>query len=257
MTADEVRKALLKKYGDHEHYAVAEEVGLTTGFSHRRLDVIVLDCWNSSSFRVDGFEIKVTTADLRRELQDPEKHHAFFEVIDYYTLAVPKGVVEPLEDIIPKQWGILIVNEDGTTRYKRKPLALQDEVKKTVPRGFFASMTRAIQRKQPAEQEIWEAYNRGKEDQKEASQRDFSYKKRMIEEKAKELEDYGKLRSRFQLWRDDGIDEALDEFEAFRALDLVWTIKAISNTIEKLDKLKELLELKSGAADEEGQGGAP
>lgn len=257
MNAYEVRKALLRKFNNRQHYAVAEEVGLTTGFSHRRLDMIVLDCWHSGNFRVNGFEIKVTTADLRRELADPEKHIAFFDVLDYYTLAVPKGVVEPLEDIIPKQWGILIVNEDGTTRYKRKPLALQDEVKKTVPRGFFASMTRAIQQRQPAEEEIREAYDRGFDEGKEHEKSHRDYMKRRVEENASKLDDYEKLRSRFQLWRDDNIDEVLDEFEAFRALDLVWTIKSISNTIEKLDKLKELLQLKSEAADEEEQGGTP
>lgn len=257
MTAEEVRKALRRKFGDSRRYAVAEEVGLTTGFSHRRLDMMVLDCYHSNNFRIDGFEIKVTTADLRRELQDPEKHHAFFEVIDYYTLAVPKGVVEPLEDIIPKQWGILIVNEDGTTRYKRKPLALQDEVKKTVPRGFFASVTRAIQQRQPAEQELREAFDQGVEAQKERNQREYDYKKRRIEDGVKQLEDYAKLRDRFQLWMDDDLDKVLDEFETFRALNLSWAIRSIGNTIEQLDKLKELLELKSGAADEEGQGGAP
>ena len=81
MTTEEVRAALRKKYADHERYAVAEEVGLTTGFSHRRIDFMVLDCYASNGFRVDGIEIKVSTSDLRRELEDPEKHVAFFDKI--------------------------------------------------------------------------------------------------------------------------------------------------------------------------------
>lgn len=88
------------RFSDHRRYAIAEEVGLTTGFSHRRLDMMVLDCYESNGFRIDGIEIKVSTGDLRRELQDPEKHIAFFDVIDYYTLATPAKVVEPLIDVI-------------------------------------------------------------------------------------------------------------------------------------------------------------
>lgn len=72
MTAGEVRAALRKKFNDNRRYAIAEEVGLTTGFSHRRLDMMVLDCYNSNGFRIDGFEIKISTSDLRRELEDPE-----------------------------------------------------------------------------------------------------------------------------------------------------------------------------------------
>lgn len=82
MTADDIRAALRTKYHDSRQYAIAEEVGLTTGFSHRRLDMMALDCYNSNGFRIDGFEIKVSTSDLRRELEDPEKHVAFFDVID-------------------------------------------------------------------------------------------------------------------------------------------------------------------------------
>ena len=127
MDTHQVIMALRKRFNDKRRYAIAEEVGLTTGYARRRLDMIVADCYNSNGYRLDGFELKVSTADLRRELADPDKHVAFFEVIDYYTLVCPSKVVEPVLDIIPKKWGILIVNDDGTTRYKRRPLALKDE----------------------------------------------------------------------------------------------------------------------------------
>ena len=48
MNAGEVRAAMRKKFNDTRRYAIAEEVGLTTGFSHRRLDMMVLDCYNSN-----------------------------------------------------------------------------------------------------------------------------------------------------------------------------------------------------------------
>ncbi len=135
MKAGEIRAALRARYSDARRYAVAEEVGITTGYSPRRLDMIVLDCYESNGFRIDGIEIKVSKADLKRELENPSKHVAFFDVIDYYTLACPAGVADM--NVIPPKWGVLQVNEDGTTRYRRRPIALHDDKPQDVPRGFL------------------------------------------------------------------------------------------------------------------------
>lgn len=242
MNAEDIRSALRAKYSDHRQYAVAEEVGLTTGHSHRRLDMMVLDCYYSNGFRIDGFEIKVSTSDLRRELEDPEKHIAFFDVIDYYTLAVPQGVAEPLMEIIPKKWGILIVNEDGSTRYKRKPLALEDKkADKAIPRGFFASITRAIQSRQPSEQELFNEYERGLKEGKAKAERHLRYMSDRIAKESAKLEAYDKLSNRFRIWGDN-VDEILDEFEAFRKLDPNWVMQSIRSTIDRLDGLCAMLE---------------
>lgn len=239
MTAEQVRQAIRKKYNDHRRFAVAEEVGLTTGFSHRRLDMMVLDCYNSNGFRIDGFEIKVSTADLRRELTDPEKHIAFYDVIDYYTLAGPIGVADPLMDIIPKRWGILIVNGDGSTRYKRKPLALEDKTSKgNVPRGFLASIVRSIQERQPSEQELRNEYERGLKDGKAEEKRHLDYVSQRVQHEGKKLEEYDNLRVRLQLWSGD-VEDALNQFEAFRNLkteDLLWKIDGAIAGLKELEK---------------------
>lgn len=241
MNAEEVRKALRRKYNDHRRYAVAEEVGLTTGYSHRRLDMMVIDCYYSNGFRIDGFEIKVSTSDLRRELEDPEKHIAFFDIIDYYTLAVPAGVCEPLMDIIPKKWGILIINEDGTTRYKRKPLALEDrKADRSIPRGFLASITRAIQSQQPSTQELNDAYERGLKEGKERAEQRRGYMADRVAKEAAKLEAYDRLSLRFSLWGGN-VDEIMDEFEAFRKLNIDWVKSNISGTIQRLEQLNAML----------------
>lgn len=250
MNAETVRSAIRVKFSDHRRYAVAEEVGLTTGYSHRRLDMMVLDCYFSNGFRIDGFEIKVSTSDLRRELEDPEKHIAFFDIIDYYTLAVPKGVAEPLMEIIPKKWGILIVNEDGTTRYKRKPLALEDKkADKDIPRGFFASITRAIQSRQPSDQELRSEYERGLKDGKEQAERHRGYMADRVAKEVAKLEAYDKMSSRFRIYGDN-VDEIMDEFEAFRKLDVNWTKASITNTIKRLEELVAMLEGKGAMKHE-------
>ena len=245
MNAEQIRAALRKRYNDTRRYAIAEEVGLTTGFSHRRLDMMVLDCYFSNGFRIDGFEIKVSTADLRRELEDPEKHVAFFNVIDYYTIAVPAGVVDPLMEVIPKKWGILIVNEDGSTRMKRKPLALEDKkADKAIPRGFFASITRAIQARQPSAQELQQAYDRGCQEAEERIKRERKYLDERVSREAEKLRAYDELQRRFRIFGDD-VEKAMDEFEAFRKMDLKWVCVNLKNSIEQLSKMKMILEEKS------------
>ena len=247
MDAHDIRVALRAKYRDSRQYAIAEEVGLTTGYSHRRLDMMVLDCYNSNGFRIDGFEIKVSTSDLRRELEDPEKHIAFFDVIDYYTLAVPAGVVEPLMEIIPKKWGILIINEDGTTRYKRRPLALEDrKCDKDVPRGFLASITRAIQGLQPSTQELQKEYERGVNDGKEIAKRNRDYMAERVKKDAAKIEAYDTLRLRFRIWNDNDIDKIMNEFEAFRELNPDMLRSRVEGTIDHLGKLLNLLGEPSG-----------
>lgn len=241
MTAECIRSALRTKYSDHRRYAVAEEVGLTTGFSHRRLDMMVLDCYFSNGFRIDGFEIKVSTSDLRRELEDPEKHIAFFEVIDYYTLVVPKGVADPLIEVIPKKWGILVVNEDGSTRYKRKPLALDDKkADEPVPRGFLASIVRAIQGREPATQALESEYQRGLKEGKENEERRQAYMTDRVAKDFAKIQAYDELDTRLRIYGDD-VSKILDEFEAFRKLDTDLVAHRISHTIEKLEELSAML----------------
>lgn len=243
MTAQDIRAAIRKRYSDSRRYAVAEEVGLTTGFSHRRLDMMILDCYNSNGFSIDGIEIKVSTADLRRELEFPEKHVAFYDVIDYYTVAAPAGVVEPVMNLLPPKWGILIVNENGTTRFKRKPIALEDKASSSpVPRGFLAAISRAIQSRQPAEQEIRDAYDRGYADAKEKVLAEQERRNWRVNRDAARLEEYDELCRRFRFYGDN-VSEAMDEFEAFRKLDLKTTRERLQRTMDQLAALSTALDL--------------
>ena len=241
MTAEDIRAALRKRYVDHRQYAVAEEVGITTGGGCRRLDMVVINCFESNCFRIDGIEIKISTSDLRRELEFPEKHVAFYNVIDYYTLAVPAGVVEPLMDIIPKRWGIMIVDTEGNTRYKRKPLALEDKKSDgAISRGFFASFVRSIQTRQPSDIELMSAYQKGLQEGKESQKRYRDYQLEEIKRNAGKIEAYDKLQRRFFLWGED-VETVLDDFERFRKINPDRVLGSIDKTIEHLTKLKGYL----------------
>lgn len=245
MKTEEVRAAIRNRYADHRRYAVAEEVGRTTGGGCRRIDVLVMDCYWSNSYRLDGFEIKVSVSDLRRELENPDKHIAFFDVLDYFTLAAPAEVINPVYDLIPKRWGILIVNADGSTRLRRGPLALADERGKDrkLDRGFVASMVRAIQQRQPAESELSEAYERGKKEGVESEQRSYRWEKERLHNQAEKVNKYDEMVSRFELWgRSNDITSIMDEFERFRTLHFEWVRQDIEKCMGALQRLKEGLE---------------
>lgn len=248
MNAYDVRKALRSRYSDHRRYAVAEEVGLTTGAARRRLDMIVADCYASNGFRVDGFEIKVSTADLRRELEDPDKHIAFFDVIDYYTLACPAKVMTPdVLALIPKKWGIFIVYENGTTKTRRRPLALQDirPEDRRIPRGFFASFVRSIQEMQPSEQELKAEYKKGLEEGEEQFRRRYDFQKDYVRNNMAKLEQYDKLMARFLAYGQDA-DKIMDEFEAFRKLNIKNMLWEVNSSISSLERMKQYLETEEG-----------
>ena len=164
MTADEVLSLLMKRYSNELRYACASEVPSRTGFGDRRFDFVVINCWKSDGFRVDVFEIKVSKADLRHELENPEKHNWAFDDIDRYWLACPEEIVDI--DIVPKMWGIIVVR-NGELVVKRKPIPLNDdqEHSRTMNRTWAISLMRAVSRssveKSKQERQIREARNEG------------------------------------------------------------------------------------------------
>ena len=243
MNAEQVSRALRNRFSDRRQYAVAEQVGLTTGFSRRRLDMVVVDCFSSNGFKIDGFEIKVSAADLRRELQDPDKHVAFFKDIDYFTLVCPQEVIKSLLDVIPKKWGILIVNEDGTTRYKRKPLALEDAIAdRDVSRGFMASLFRAVLNQRPVDSQIQEAFENGKREERQAA----GWQGIQVRDNYEKIKKYDDLSVRLRVWGKGDMEKAIAEFEAFRNLHLD-RFKDVAEELKgKLDGAIALLEGKEG-----------
>lgn len=239
MNANEIRAALRARYSDARRYAIAEEVGLTTGYSPRRLDMIVLNCYESEVFRIDGIEIKTSKADLKRELENPSKHVAFFDVIDYYTLACPAGIADM--NVIPPKWGVLQVYENGTTRYRRRPIALHDDKPQDVPRGFLASITRAIQRREPATAELEAEYKRGIMDEQDRQAREKKIMRDRLEFEADKIKKYDELTQRLGLWGDDQ-DSAIYRFEQIQSLGLAWLIPSLKRNIETMQEIVSKLE---------------
>lgn len=167
ITADDIYRLLAEKYSSSREWAIAGEVQRTTGWSDRRYDFVAMNCFASNRYRIEVVEIKISKPDLRRELEEPEKHNVIFEDIDYYSLAAPAEIIDL--SIIPPKWGVYAV-KDGKLITKRKPLALHDEADRRIKRGFVASFLRAainqnIERKTFAEElkkKFDEGYAQGK-----------------------------------------------------------------------------------------------
>lgn len=152
VTSEDVVEALRSRYSDERRYVTLEEVYESTGARGRRLDLVVVDCWRSGGFRIEGIEIKVSKADLRRELQNSDKHNVFMQWLDYYSLAAPVTAIDL--DVIPKHWGVYAIMQDGSIKVRRKPLDLHDQQRPDIDRGFFACLMRQAMARTPSARQL-------------------------------------------------------------------------------------------------------
>jgi hypothetical protein len=130
-------------------HVVVEEVAPGTGWSGsaRWADVLALGVWPSKGLTLDGYEIKASRADLKRELADPDKHTALARYCDTWSLVVWDESV--LVDGIPETWGIIVTAEEDGERVlvtKRKAAKLRPEA---WPRNFVCSLVRNAYEQSP------------------------------------------------------------------------------------------------------------
>lgn len=133
-------------------HVVIEEVAPGTGWSgtSRWADVLALAVWPSKGLTLDGYEIKASRADLRRELENLEKHRAVARYCDnWWLVAWDEKVLETGREI-PDEWGIMItVSEDWDERalkVLKKPIARTPD---PWPRSFTCSLVRNAAQQSP------------------------------------------------------------------------------------------------------------
>lgn len=253
ITAADVRMFLRERYSDSRRYAYAEEVYNATGLEgKRRMDMVVVDCFKSNGYAIEAIEVKVSKADLRRELEDSSKHNIFYDHIDYYSLAAPASIVDV--ELIPKKWGLYLVcqSEDGTpfmTTY-RKPLSLHDEFIKTTDKAFIASLFRAMWKTKPSSIQLEAAEKEGY--QRGMKELGVEQLKMRINSLEKELEAFRELKERLHIWGTWQIEEGIKQFEAFRNLNLdslKRLLERIVNNTKDVKKAIKLIENGGGSDD--------
>ena len=254
ITADDIYGLLAEKYSSTREWAIAGEVQRTTGWSDRRYDFVAMNCFASNRYRIEVVEIKISKPDLRRELEEPEKHNVIFEDIDYYSLAAPAEIIDL--SIIPPKWGVYAV-KDGKLITKRKPLALHDEADRRIKRGFVASFLRAainqnIARKTFAE-ELKKKFDEGYAQGKKSLLWD-SQKQEAFEQYKKEATEYRDLLYKlgFPIYMSEahGRTEKIKErqellmkcstiIQAFNSDSLGWAIRNIEGALGDMKKALE------------------
>lgn len=237
-----MRNLLRDKFSDTRRYALAEEVGNKTGYQRRRLDTVVVDVYQSNGYSLEGIEIKVSKADLRRELQDASKHNIFFDDLDYYSLAAPSDIID--KDLIPKHWGIYAAKfKDGewTLRTVRRPCSLHDIGSPGISRPFFACLARALSCQSPTEKMLYSERQKGIQEGIEQEKRHAGYLLREAEGNLEELKAYRELFRECRLWGADSIERGIERFKAFEEANLIWLPSSLDHLIERATKVRDSL----------------
>ncbi len=141
---DRLRERHARRHGNGPAWVYMEHVRDRAGFDARRtIDALAMHLWPSKRHALHAFEVKVARSDWLRELANPEKARAWAELVDYFWVVAPPGVIKVEE--LPPHWGLLVANRNGGLTPERHPerLGIGDE---SLTRSAVAAMLRAAQR---------------------------------------------------------------------------------------------------------------
>lgn len=131
-------------------HVIIEEVAPGTGWSgghYRFADALALSVWPSKGLMLDGYEVKASRADLKRELADLTKHEALARYCDsWWLVAWDESVLLPG---VPESWGVLLT-ADG--EYGRELVTHRKAAKRTPEpwdRPFVCSLVRNAYQQSP------------------------------------------------------------------------------------------------------------
>lgn len=141
MKTAHIQAALKAAYKSSE-YALMWEVGDATGSRvSRHADAVAMNLWPSRGLLIEGFEIKVSRSDWRRELDNPAKSAAVQQYCDRWWVVAPTGIIQLHE--VPALWGVKEVTEKGVVKTVKAAPDLDSVIPKNSPvRSFVAAMLR-------------------------------------------------------------------------------------------------------------------
>lgn len=149
--------ALLESHYTSEKWAFLPQVANATAHQKTRTaDALVMGLWPSVGLDLIGFELKVSRADWRKEMQDFHKSDAFIRYCDLWYLVAPKDVAK-LEEI-PSTWGWL-APKNGKLYVAKAPTRNPSPL--PMDRKFLAGLCRAVHREVPGTRELKAAEGNG------------------------------------------------------------------------------------------------
>jgi hypothetical protein len=104
--------------GHSPRYAMAEHVRMDpgAGANGQILDAVTVDTWRSNGWALDGFEVKVSRSDLRRECNNVGKSQAWDGILNSFSIVAPYAVLHDWRTFgMPDTWGVLAL-VDGERR---------------------------------------------------------------------------------------------------------------------------------------------
>ncbi len=163
MTSAELYKMIACKFAPPE-WVTMPEVRNATGYQRqaRSADAISVSTYPSRGLTVDGFEIKVSKGDWRRELENPDKAEEIARYCDHWWVVAPAGIIPP--GTVPGGWGLLEAKKSGLF----KTIVAPKLDPQPLDRMFLVSMLRsahtmveAAERRSPSEKATAEARQEG------------------------------------------------------------------------------------------------
>jgi hypothetical protein len=156
-TSDQLVALLRQKYCLPK-YAFVEQVpnGTTTNRS-RVADALAMGCWRDKRVNIElnGFEIKISRADWRNELNDLNKSAAFQMHCHRWWIVATPGIVDLAE--MPAEWGLLEPRGGGLVVRKAASLRTPEPVSF----AFLAAIMRRCVQADPSTRQINDAREQG------------------------------------------------------------------------------------------------
>jgi hypothetical protein len=121
MTAEDILRILMAKYESENtrgnfdlcKWIILPELHSEVGFTRRRIDLFVLNCWPSEKYVRIAYEIKISVSDYKNELKHPEKREPFVRFANEFYYVTPVGFLDKYRDHIPHECGLIEISEDG------------------------------------------------------------------------------------------------------------------------------------------------
>lgn len=109
VTSKDVIEALHSRYPDGKYLKILE-APQDSQRQGRKIDMLVINKWQSRGLMREAIEIKVSVSDFRTELENPAKADFWWKHCTLFWVAAPLHIAQKIRDEIPETWGLIAIN---------------------------------------------------------------------------------------------------------------------------------------------------
>ena len=227
MTLAEIKTAIKARYSG-DGYALAFEVRNQTGYGSsvvRYADAMCLGLWSSHGYYLQGYEFKVSRADVLAELTNPEKAREIQKYCHYWWMVVGDAKLVSVDEL-PATWGLMVPRGAGLAIKKAAPLMQPDQLSYPMIGALIRANVKEANSDVTVSAKIADALAKHKDES--AREADWlRTKNKQLEEMISEFErlsgvkmskwDAGKVGSAVKMVCSGGLTQAADRFEAMES----------------------------------------